>query len=249
MTYKFILKDGTVIDNIPNNTTFVDAKARVKKGFPNLADEDFPQNYQISLPNGKIVEFPSSVSIPEAHVILSKQYSSFSVYDERGSEEKAIDNLVLVSASFFVCLLIAVFFYKKFKKIKVDSDHLQSTWWSGWTALVTLLVSLIGAFNSNPKLIYYPKFWDLQLASQTLVAPLFAFVIIYLISRLMLKIKNNSSATEDHYALAAKEIESGNIDRGLWARIYSEKNGDDLKTRASYIKERSQRINKNIKER
>ena len=65
----------------------------------------------------------------------------------------------------------------------------------------------------------------------------------------MLKIKNNISATEDHYALAAKEIESGNIDRGLWARIYSEKNGDDLKTRASYIKERSQRKNKKNKRR
>jgi hypothetical protein len=245
MTYKFILKDGTVIDNIPNNTTFVDAKARVKKGFPNLADEDFPQNYQISLPNGKLVEFPSSVSIPEAHVILSRQYSSFSVYDERGSEEKAIDNLVLVSASFFVCLSIAVFFYMKFRKIKDDSHHLQSTWWSGWTALVTLLVSLIGAFNSHPKLIYYPKFWDLQLASQTLVAPIVAFVLIYLISRLILKLKNNSTATEVHYALAAKEIESGNIDRGLWARIYSEKNGDDLKTRASYIKERAKRFSTN----
>lgn len=245
MTYKFILKDGTVIDNIPNNTTFVDAIARVKKGFPNLTDEDFPQTYQISLSNGKTVEFPSSVSILEAHVILARQSSSYSVSDERGSEEKAIDNLVLISASFLICFFIAVFFYKKFKNIKENSHHLQSTWWSGWTALVTLLVLLIGAFNSNPKLIYYPKFWDLQLASQTLVAPLFVFVIIYFISRIMLKLKNNNSATEDHYALAAKEIESGNIDRGLWARIYSEKNGDDLKTRASYIKERAKRFSTN----
>ena len=62
----------------------------------------------------------------------------------------------------------------------------------------------------------------------------------------MLKLKNNSSATEEHYAIAAKEIDSGSIDEGLWARIYSEKNGDDLKTRASYIKERAQRIRNNI---
>lgn len=242
MTYKIKLKDGTVIENIPNDTTFPDAIARIKKGFPNLKEEDLPRTYEIHLPNGKIVEFPSAISIPEAHVLLSKQYASFSVYDERGSEDKAIDSIVLIFSSAFVCFLIGVFFYKNFKRIKTKTHHWQATWWSGWTSLVTLLVSLNGAFNSYPKLIYYPKFWDLQLGSQILVAPSFAFVLIYLCSRLMLKLKTNDSAIEEHYAKAANEIDSGNIDEGLWARIYSEKNGDTLKTKATYIKERAKRL-------
>ena len=46
--------------------------------------------------------------------------------------------------------------------------------------------------------------------------------------------KNNN----DVYQYAAEEIESGNIDKGLWARLFSEADGDENRTRARYIKER-----------
>jgi len=246
MTYKIRLKDGTVIENIPNDTTFNDAQARIKKGFPNLNDDDLPKNYFIDLPNGKSIEFESSVSIPEAHVILSKSYPSFSVYDERGSKEKAIDNLVVVSASFAICFFISVLFIKKYKRINNENSHMKSIWWSGWLSIFILLISLVGTFNSPQKIIYYPKFWDLSIASQALLSPILVLLVSYFIFRILFKFKRKNSVTEEFYALAAKEIDSGTLDEGLWARLYSEKNGDTLKTKAAYIKERADRLQNSI---
>ena len=245
MTYKIKLKDGTVIDNIPNDITFVEAQARIKKGFPNLSEEDFPQNYLIELPNGKVIEFKSSVPIPEAHVILAKQYPSFIDYSERGSSEKAIDNLVVISACYFICILISIVFYKKFIKIKFTTPNLKAVWWSGWLCILTFFISLIGAFSSTQKLIYYPKFWDIDFVLQALAAPAIVFASAYLLSRIYFKIDSLRSVTEDFFALAANEISNGILDEGLWARIYSEKNGDTDKTKAAYIKERASRLKNN----
>ena len=44
----------------------------------------------------------------------------------------------------------------------------------------------------------------------------------------------------DHiYAQVAKEIESGNPDKGLWTRLWAECDGDDKKTKVIYIKQRA----------
>jgi hypothetical protein len=44
--------------------------------------------------------------------------------------------------------------------------------------------------------------------------------------------------TNDDYQYAAEELDTGNIDKGLWARLFSETDGDENRTRARYIKER-----------
>lgn len=41
------------------------------------------------------------------------------------------------------------------------------------------------------------------------------------------------------YAQVAKEIESGNADKGLWTRLWAECNGDDKQTKLLYIKQRA----------
>ena len=43
---------------------------------------------------------------------------------------------------------------------------------------------------------------------------------------------------EDFYAMAWREVEEGNQDEGLWARMFVENDGDENKTRVSYIKNR-----------
>jgi len=44
--------------------------------------------------------------------------------------------------------------------------------------------------------------------------------------------------TNDDYATAADEIDSGNVDKGLWSKLFAEADGDENRTRARYIKER-----------
>lgn len=41
---------------------------------------------------------------------------------------------------------------------------------------------------------------------------------------------------EDYYELASKEIRSGNIREGLWAKAWSQAQGDENKAQAAYIK-------------
>lgn len=44
------------------------------------------------------------------------------------------------------------------------------------------------------------------------------------------------------FAIALEEVEGGNIDKGLWARLYSETGGNEAKTTARYIKLRAEQI-------
>jgi hypothetical protein len=45
-----------------------------------------------------------------------------------------------------------------------------------------------------------------------------------------------------NFATASDEIEAGNLDKGLWARLYAETDGDEAKTKARYIKRRAAAI-------
>ena len=48
--------------------------------------------------------------------------------------------------------------------------------------------------------------------------------------------------TDSIYANIATEIESGNIEKGLWTRAFAECNGDENRTKAAYIKEKAERL-------
>ena len=45
-------------------------------------------------------------------------------------------------------------------------------------------------------------------------------------------------SADELYAIAWDEVEANNTDKGLWARLYVEHNGDEGKTRVAYLKER-----------
>ena len=53
---------------------------------------------------------------------------------------------------------------------------------------------------------------------------------------------------EEFYELAYEEIESGNLKKGLWAKAFSETEGDENKTKALYIKYRFDQIKEGHKE-
>ena len=46
------------------------------------------------------------------------------------------------------------------------------------------------------------------------------------------------------YARVAEEMESGQIDKGLWTRLFAENDGDEPKTRAAYIRHRVQQLSR-----
>ena len=51
--------------------------------------------------------------------------------------------------------------------------------------------------------------------------------------------KKPKTPTDDQYAEAWREFESGKVKIGLWAKLYVDNEGDDKKTKAAYIKQRA----------
>ena len=60
--------------------------------------------------------------------------------------------------------------------------------------------------------------------------------------------KEEHMIEEEFYELAYEEIESGNLKKGLWAKAFSETEGDENKTKALYIKYRFDQIKEGHKE-
>lgn len=59
------------------------------------------------------------------------------------------------------------------------------------------------------------------------------------------KMRGNSERSrreEDAYAIAAKEVESGDAQPGLWAKAFADAGGDQQKQKALYLKYRSAQI-------
>lgn len=48
--------------------------------------------------------------------------------------------------------------------------------------------------------------------------------------------------TNEIYSKVVLELESGNVDKGLWARLFSEVDGDENRTKARYLKARAEQI-------
>lgn len=69
-----------------------------------------------------------------------------------------------------------------------------------------------------------------------------ALIAAFAFSRRVLTQMRTSGPTDDLYEAAARELDGGDINKGLWARLYAEHNGDDSKTRAAYIKVRAKAL-------
>jgi hypothetical protein len=66
-------------------------------------------------------------------------------------------------------------------------------------------------------------------------------VVVLLGGRMILVSRSRArqSAPDDAmYGMVAKEMEAGQIDKGLWTRLFANNDGDAQKTRAAYIRER-----------
>ncbi len=53
-----------------------------------------------------------------------------------------------------------------------------------------------------------------------------------------------SKREEDAFALAAQELELGNIQKGLWAKAFADANGDEQRQKALYLRYRADQIRK-----
>ena len=51
---------------------------------------------------------------------------------------------------------------------------------------------------------------------------------------------------DEIYAQIAREIETGQIDKSLWTRLYAECDGDETKTKVQYIKQRADKLSGNL---
>ncbi|SRR6266403_5704246 len=49
-------------------------------------------------------------------------------------------------------------------------------------------------------------------------------------------------AAQQFFDLVAKELEQGQLDRGLWAKAFADADGDDARTRALYLRARAARL-------
>ena len=53
---------------------------------------------------------------------------------------------------------------------------------------------------------------------------------------------DSNTSNDDLYEKAWAELEAKDIQQGLWARIWSENDGDETKTKAAYLKERVKQL-------
>ena len=63
--------------------------------------------------------------------------------------------------------------------------------------------------------------------------------------RMILASRNRSRLSlpdDTAYEVIAKEVEAGQIEKGLWTRLFAENEGNEQKTRAAYIRERALKV-------
>lgn len=67
----------------------------------------------------------------------------------------------------------------------------------------------------------------------------FAVAYEFFVVRLFARPSTETNENDQHlYAIAAKEIENGTLDKGLWAKCFSESDGEDNVAKAKYMKAR-----------
>ena len=123
--------------------------------------------------------------------------------------------------------------------------------WGTFSALTTTLPDVLHDFS--------PQSW-LKLAVCLIASVIFGFLVGFTVGSIKFrnrkpKVDESNSETEekgkaesfstsvviaqvggDIYTTVADEIESKNVDRGVWARAFAEANGDADKTKAAYIR-------------
>jgi len=146
-------------------------------------------------------------------------------------------------------LLGAFFFWlvaRRFMKIPRATPNQLGIWWGASLGALSILVTGGNAFHLG---------WQEVLYREALLTPIY-FIIGYALGFGFRKIKplNSSDSADgtvrwsDHsetlvidnnlYAIAMSELDTGQQDKGLWARCFAETDGDVSSTRAAYIRRR-----------
>lgn len=166
----------------------------------------------------------------------------------------------IVAVAALLALLCGYVFWTALgKSVKGSTPLPTARRWMNWVVAVTCVTTLTKFFSQL--LGGYGNPWNVLALGVlgTVVSALVAFGLgalwAYLRNRKSstteLPKTSTSGTTLQHSArmsdnqsflAASEEVESGKIDKGLWARLYAETDGDEAKTKARYIKFRASQI-------
>jgi len=146
-------------------------------------------------------------------------------------------------------LLGALFFWlvaRRLVKVPRATPNQLGIWWGAWLGALAILVTGGNSVHLG---------WQEVLYREALLTP-FYFIIGYVIGYGFRKINplnpsNSASGTvrwsdhsessvidDDLYLRAMSELDTGQQDKGLWARCFAETDGDVSKTKAAHIRRR-----------
>lgn len=146
-------------------------------------------------------------------------------------------------------LLGALFFWlvaRRLMKVPRATPNQLGIWWGAWLGALAILVTGGNSVHLG---------WQEVLYREALLTPVY-FIIGYVIGYGFRKINplnplNSASGTvrwsdhsessvinDDLYLRAMSELDTGQQDKGLWARCFAETDGDLSKTKAAYIRRR-----------
>lgn len=107
------------------------------------------------------------------------------------------------------------------------------------SAYAALLVPIVGFKDAASVTI---QEWLIRGSIVTILYTALAFVLGYAYSLLKNKYGQPTVDSREYYAAALTELDSGRVDRGLWAQCLAQANGNDAQSRAAYLRLRSKNL-------
>lgn len=156
---------------------------------------------------------------------------------------------------FSLAFLIYFFTVKKWwGDLKQSSRKAKVKWWCGVLALFTAAQGFIGMLNE----VFYTistagsefRIAQFMHYSQVSIGYLFVFAFVGLVLSFLIKEKytdsnslaNTNLTIDDKFWSMSSDEFNNSRNEALWARLYSENNGDESKAKASYLKYRANQL-------
>jgi hypothetical protein len=165
--------------------------------------------------------------------------------------------------SILICLSIglgsAYYLERKLSKF-INGTFQKIVFWFGIATFGFGFSSALNVFSTNLTLglsINYNHLLTYIVVDMVFV-PLFCLSLIFLAKLLSkknsaeslaesVKPENDVNLIQDVcWSNALEELNSGNLDNATWARVYAESNGDEAKSKASYLRYRAQYFQSNL---
>lgn len=234
---------------LPPNIGAVEDGYRFKGGDPSQQAnwEKYEIQHEAQKPTGRFVDFdkPSAENVNDGKIIPARSIL--------GATGIVLLSVMLAFACAYLLWIVLG------KSVKGSTPVATGRRWMNWVAMVACFQPLIKFFSQLLGGHGEPANVLMQGAIATTVFAGAAFGLGALWAYFR-KRKSNSAglpvasmttmtteqsarmADNQSFAVASEEVESGKIDKGLWARLYAETDGDEAKTKARYIKFRASQI-------